>query len=53
MEKAHEGLNLQEEHWDAVVENLAASLKEVHVSDEDITTIANQLLPLKPHVLGK
>lgn len=53
MEKAHQGLNLQEEHWDAVVEDLAASLQELKVSDEDINTIAGQLTPLKPHILGK
>jgi hemoglobin len=53
MEKAHEGLNLQEEHWNAVVEDLVASLQEVNVSNEDINTIANQLTPLKPHILGK
>ncbi|MBO9130389.1 group 1 truncated hemoglobin [Bacillus sp. 165] len=53
MEKAHEGLNLQEEQWDAVVENLVTSLQEANVGDEDINTIAEQLLPLKPHILGK
>ncbi len=53
MEKAHEGMNLQETHWDAVVELLAASLKEHGVSDEDIQAIASNLMPLKPHILGK
>jgi hemoglobin len=53
MEKAHEGMHLQESHWDAVVELLAESLKEKGVSDEDIGTIAENLLPLKPHILGQ
>lgn len=53
MEKAHEGMNLQEVHWDAVVELLAESLKEHGVSEEQIGTIAENLMPLKPHILGK
>ncbi|TLS50669.1 group 1 truncated hemoglobin [Paenibacillus antri] len=53
MEKAHEGMNLQEVHWDAVVELLVESLQEKGVSNEDIQVIAENLLPLKPHILGK
>jgi len=53
MEKAHEGMNLQETHWNAVVELLAESLREKGVSDADIQTIAENLMPLKPHILGK
>ncbi len=53
MEKAHEGMNLQEVHWDAVVEDLIASLREAGVNEEDIGSIAAALTPLKPHILGK
>ncbi|WP_325009565.1 group 1 truncated hemoglobin [Paenibacillus sp.] len=53
METAHAGLNLQQEHWDAVVELLVASLQEAGVGSEDIDTIASALTPLKPHILGK
>lgn len=51
MEKAHEGMNLQEPHWDAVVEDLASSLKEAGIGDADIAEIASRLDPLKPHIL--
>ncbi|MCI3919093.1 group 1 truncated hemoglobin [Paenibacillus sp. TRM 82003] len=53
MEKAHEGMNLQESHWNAVVEHLVASLQEAGVGEEDIATIAGALTPLKPHILGQ
>lgn len=53
MEKAHEGMNLQEVHWDAVLEHLASSLKESGVEDADIHSIAASLLPLKPHILNQ
>lgn len=51
MEKAHEGMNLQEVHWDAVVEHLVSSLKDVGVTDTDTGEIIKNLLPLKPHIL--
>lgn len=53
MEKAHEGMNLQEAHWDAILKHLSDSLREKGVSEEDIGAIAENLMPLKPHVLGQ
>ncbi|WP_274363367.1 group I truncated hemoglobin [Paenibacillus thermotolerans] len=53
MEKAHEGMNLQEIHWDAIIEHLASSLKDVGAAEADIGEIEKNLLPLKPHILHK
>lgn len=53
MEKAHEGMNLQPMHFDAVVENLAAALAECGVEQEDIAAVAEALAPLKDAVLFK
>ncbi|MBN6188326.1 group 1 truncated hemoglobin [Aneurinibacillus sp. BA2021] len=53
MEKAHEGMNIQHEHFMAIVQHLAASLKEVGVSDEDIQVVAEKLLPMEESIIEK
>lgn len=53
MEKAHEGMNIQHEHFMTIVSHLAASLKEFGVSDEDIQTIAQKLAPMEESIIEK
>ncbi len=53
MREAHKHMNLTEEHFDAVVENLAATLTELGVSEEDIGEIAGIALSVKDDVLNK
>src|SRR4051794_15309093 len=43
MSKAHEGMNLQQEHYDAIVRHLAATLEEFGVSSDDIHTVAEKI----------
>jgi hemoglobin len=47
MKKAHEGMNIKHEHFMAIVNHLAASLKQFNVSDEDIQAIAQKLMPME------
>lgn len=53
MEKAHEGMNLQPVHFDAIVNHLATTLREFHVSQDDIDQIAEKLGTLKDSILYK
>lgn len=53
MEKAHSGLNLQPEHFDAIAQHLGESLTEHGVSSEDIDTVMNRVSELKEAVLYK
>ncbi|WP_134704666.1 group 1 truncated hemoglobin [Ammoniphilus sp. YIM 78166] len=53
MERAHEGMNLQEAHFGAVAHHLVESLKEFQVDDRYIDQVVNKLLTLKDAVLGK
>lgn len=40
MRNAHEKMDLNDKHFDAVVENLAATLKQLGVADSDIQEVA-------------
>ncbi|MEH6591155.1 MAG: group 1 truncated hemoglobin [Halioglobus sp.] len=40
MRSAHSHLGLNQEHFDAVVENLSSTLKELGAADSDITEVA-------------
>jgi len=51
MRAAHAHLDLREEHFDAVVENLAATLKELNVADSDIAEVAAIAATTKDDVL--
>lgn len=53
MEKAHAGLNLQPEHFDAIVKHLSDALAEHRVSSEEIDTVIERVETLKEAVLYK
>lgn len=53
MEKAHAGLNLQPEHFDAIVKHLNEALAKRGVSQEDIQTVDDRVSTLKPAILYK
>lgn len=53
MEKAHEGLHLQPEHFDAIVKHLGDTLAAHGVSQEDISVIAARIGTLREAVLNK
>ncbi len=53
MEKAHEGLHLQPEHFDAIVKNLSDALAANGVSSDDINTVLDRIATLKEAVLYK
>jgi len=52
MRKAHEGMNLTEEHFGAVAENLVNTLKELNVAQEHIDEVVTVALSVKDDVLG-
>ncbi len=53
MEKAHEGLNLQPEHFDAIAKHLGDAIAEYGASPEDISTVIDRVATLKEAVLYK
>jgi hemoglobin len=53
MRNGHAHLGLTEEHFNAVVENLAATLKELGVSDSDIGEVAGIANSVKDDVLNR
>ncbi len=53
MRAAHAHMNLTEEHFNAVAENLIATLKELNVAQEDIDSIVTIALSVKDDVLNK
>jgi hemoglobin len=53
MREAHKHMNLTEEHFNAVVENLAATLTELGVATNDINEIAGIALSVKDDVLNR
>lgn len=53
MRSAHAHLGLTEEHFDAVVENLAATLKQLGASDDDIGEVAGIANSVKDDVLNR
>lgn len=53
MEKAHEGMNIQHEHFMAIVHHLIASLKEFNVGDEDIQELVAKLAPMEASIVNK
>jgi hemoglobin len=53
MEKAHAGLNLQPEHFDAIAKHLGEALAVHGVLQEDINTILERVATLKEAVLYK
>ena len=53
MEKAHEGLNLQPEHFDAIAKHLGDALAANGASQEDINIALGHVATLKEAVLYK
>ena len=53
MREAHKHMNLTEEHFNAVAENLVATLKELNVGEDDINEVVNVALSVKDDVLNK
>ncbi len=53
MREGHKHMNLNEGHFTAVVENLAATLKEMGVSDADISEVAAIADSVKDDVLNR
>ena len=53
MRSAHAGMGIDDGHFDAVVENLAATLAELGVSDEDISEVAKIAESVRSDVLNK
>ncbi|HEY7772743.1 MAG TPA: group 1 truncated hemoglobin [Marinagarivorans sp.] len=53
MREAHKHMNLTEEHFDAVVENLAATLTELGVKEDDINEIAGIANSVKDDILNR
>lgn len=53
MREGHKHMNLNEGHFTAVVENLAATLKELGVSDADISEVAAIADSVKDDVLNR
>jgi hemoglobin len=53
MAKAHEGMNLQPRHFEAIVRHLTSTLKEFGVSEEDINQIVAKLATLQDDILNK
>ena len=53
MEKAHAGLNLQPEHFKAIVMHLCSALAASGVSQEDTKTVLARVSTLKEAVLYK
>lgn len=53
MRKAHAGMHLTQEHFDAVVEHLAATLTQLGVAEADIAQIAALAGSVKADVLNQ
>ncbi|PWI56898.1 group I truncated hemoglobin [Sulfoacidibacillus thermotolerans] len=52
MRKAHEGMNLTDEHFDTIVELLARALRDFHVAETEIVEVANTIEPLRKDIVG-
>lgn len=52
MREAHKHMNLTEEHFGAVAENLVETLNELNVPEEDINAIVEVCLSVKDDVLN-
>ncbi len=53
MRNAHKHMNLTEEHFNAVAENLVSTLKELNVGEDDINEVVTIALSVKDDVLNK
>lgn len=53
MREAHKGMNLTEEHFNAVAECLVSTLEELNVPQEHIDTIVSVAVSVKGEVLNQ
>lgn len=53
MAKAHEGMNLQPEHFDAIAQHLHGALAHFGVSEADIDTAITKVASLRDDILYK
>lgn len=53
MEVAHRGMNLNDEHFQAIATHLESSLREFGVSDRDINEVLEKLSSMKDDILYK
>ncbi|WP_144476125.1 group 1 truncated hemoglobin [Cytobacillus oceanisediminis] len=53
MELAHKGMNLNDEHFVAIANHLAESLREFNVSEQDIDGVLTKLTEMKNDILYK
>ncbi|WP_261305475.1 group I truncated hemoglobin [Paenibacillus andongensis] len=53
MAKAHEGMNIQPEHFSAIVKHLHDALAHFQVSESDISEALSHVAPLKDDILYK
>lgn len=53
MVKAHEGMNIQPVHFEAIVKHLSEALSRHNVSPRDIDTALSQIATLKDDILYK
>ncbi|MEQ9552259.1 MAG: group 1 truncated hemoglobin [Coleofasciculus sp. G3-WIS-01] len=53
MEKAHAGLDLQAEHFEAIANHLAESLAEYGLTQEEINSVLERISTLKEAILHK
>ena len=52
MQKAHEGMGIRDEHFDAIVSHLVSSLTYFGVGDADIQAIGEKLAPLRQEIVN-
>lgn len=53
MRKAHEKMNLTEDHFNAVAECLVNTLKDLNVNENEINDVVNVALSVKDDILNK
>lgn len=53
MTRAHEGMNIQPEHFEAIVKHLHDALAHFHVSEADIKEALSHVAPLRDDILYK
>lgn len=53
MEKAHEGMNLQPEHFEAITKHLRTALAHFNVSETDINAALNKVETLRESIIYK
>jgi hemoglobin len=53
MRRAHEGMGLTEAHFNAIAENLTATLKELKISPELVDQVMAVVATTKDDVLGR